>query len=109
VAAGCYDELFTGAVPGEGLQYIEYFKPDAGMGDEETAEFFRVRADQEPEGELNLVLRRIGLLGPEPGGMALWTFPDFASMEGIARQGLSGKSLKPVTVGVYRSWGKEVL
>jgi hypothetical protein len=109
VAAGCYDEIFTGPAIGDGLQYIEYFKPGAQIGDEDTAKFFTGRSEKESQGELNLVLRRIGLLGPDPRGIAIWTFPNFTAIERIAREDLSGEIINPVSVGIYRPWGKEIL
>lgn len=109
VAAGCYDEIFTGPAVADGLHYIEYFKPDIQLTAEDTAKIFAERARKEQKGKLNLVLTRIGLLGPDPGGLAIWTFPDYAAIETLAREDLSGETLKPLTVGIYRPWGEEIL
>lgn len=107
--AGCYDELLTGPAIGDGLQYIEYFVPDKALSSQKVAGFFSQREQQITQGTLNLVLQRIGLLGPDPGGMAIWTFPDFASLETIARQRLSDAPLSITAVGTYRRWGEETL
>jgi hypothetical protein len=32
------------------------------------------------------VLRRVGLLGPDPGCLAIWTFAGFAAAEPIVRE-----------------------
>ena len=108
-AAGCYDELLTGPAVGDGLQYIEFFVPGPGVPPRQNADFFSQREQQVPEGTLNLVLQRIGLLGPDPGGMAIWTFPDFASLESIARQRPVDTPCSITAVGTYRRWGEETL
>ena len=107
--AGCYDELLTGPAIGDGLQYIEYFAPDNAVTTQQIADFFSQREKQIKDGVLNLVLQRIGLLGPDPGGMAIWSFPDFASLETIARQQLEDTPVSITAVGTYRQWGREIL
>jgi hypothetical protein len=107
-AAGCYDELVTGAPVGEGLQYIEFVPLDDAVADATVADHFRTRAAAHPNAVLNVVLRRIGVLGPEPSCLALWTFPDYESHEAIARE-RHAPEWRPTRTGVYRRFGEEIL
>lgn len=107
--AGCYDELLTGPAIGNGLQYIEYFVPDNAIPSQQVTGFFSQREQQVKDGTLHLVLQRIGLLGPDPGGMAIWSFPDFACLETIARQHLTDAPVSITSAGTYRRWGREIL
>lgn len=106
--AGCYDELYTGPAINHGLQYIEYFKAPDGAGDM-IAEAFEKRAEKYTNGTLNLVLQRIGRMGPDPGGMAIWTFPDYAALSPIVRDLEIHKDIEILSMGAYRGWGKEIL
>jgi hypothetical protein len=105
--AGCYDELISGGEFTDGLHYIEYFNPDPSP--ESLKEAFSARADTFKDGELKLLLRRIGVFGPDPGGMAIWTFPDYKSLEGIVRDTDGQRELGIENSGAYRNWGKEIL
>ena len=105
--AACYDELITGPEIGEGLHYIEYFNTDSPP--ESLHDEFSNRAAQFEDGSLNLLLRRIGVLGPDPGGMAIWTFPDYQSLEKIARDEEGQQEFGITDAGVYRNWGEEIL
>jgi len=107
--AGCYDELITGPSISGGLQYIEYFKASPGADNATIEGSFRSRSNVHAEGKLNLLLNRIGKLGPDPGGMAIWTFPSYAALESISRDTVIDNDIHLVTVGVYRGWGREIL
>ena len=52
-------------------------------------------------GKLDFVLRRVGLLGPDPGGLAIWTFADYAAAEPIVRERHGGNPLRPLQAGLY--------
>ncbi len=107
--AGCYDEVVTGPPIEAGLQYVEYFKPDEESSYQQLKEAHLNRAKIHQKGILNLVLWRIGFLGPYPGGIAIWTFPSYAALEGIVRDDEWQKRLQIVGAGVYRIWGQEIL
>ena len=76
-AAGCYDALREPVVGRGGTYYAELFRP-AGPR-EEIARFYDERARRRPATTLNLLALRIGKLGPEPGGLAVWTIPAFGA------------------------------
>lgn len=103
--AGCYDELITGPAIRDGLQLVEYFKAAKGLPHDVMKMAYRERAGKHPEGTLNLLIHRIGLMGPEPGGMAIWTFPDYASIDGILRDLATDPEIAFRNVGVYSTWG----
>jgi hypothetical protein len=53
---------------------------------------------------------RIGKLGPDPGGLAVWTLPSYSALGEIARE-LDGvnEPVRLATAGVYNDVGKEIL
>ena len=108
--AGCYDEIVQGPEPREGLQFVEFFDFGAETGQDNVAEHFNRRAEKYEHATLNIVMRRIGLLGPARfGDMAVWTFPGYAALEEIAREQHAEGPLRPHMVGVYRHFGSEIL
>lgn len=98
--AGLYDALVgEGEVP-DGLHLVEFF---AAQGDsKEIADRFRARDPQ--GGRLHYVLTRLGLMGPDPGGIALWTFPSYAAAEGFMRT----PAPSVTAAGLYRNFGKDI-
>lgn len=103
--AGCYEEVYTGPPMQEGIQYIEYFS--YGMGSEKAVvmEVFRKRAGLYAHGTLNFVLCRMGPLGPDPGGLAIWTFPSHALIEEIVVDDRWQKEAGILRAGIYRKLG----
>jgi hypothetical protein len=96
-----YDEIIGGPPLGEGLHYVEFFAAGEDISDEQTRDNFSKRAKQYPAGKLDFVLRRVGLLGPDPGGIAIWTFADYAAAEPIVRERHGGNPLRPLQAGLY--------
>jgi hypothetical protein len=107
--AGCYDEIVTGLPVETGLQYVAYFKPDEQLNYQQLKEVLLDRAKLQKKGILNLALQRIGFLAPDPGGIIIWTFPNYAALEAIIRDDEWQHRLKIIGSGVYRSWGAEIL
>jgi hypothetical protein len=103
--AGLYDEIVgDGTVP-DGLHLVEFFAAD----DAETAElrdYFQRRFGG--SGRLTYVVRRLGLMAPDPGGMAIWTFEDYASAEGFMRAKAPPGPVKVVSAGLYRNFGDDI-
>jgi hypothetical protein len=106
--AGCYDELSEPVPARNGLYYIEFFRPTASG--EQIRRWYEDRGKALPEFCLNLVGLRIGRLGPEPGGVAVWTVPGFGSLPRIVRQldGLASP-VELATAGLYADTGSEIL
>lgn len=106
-AAGLYDALAEDGTTREGLHYVEYVGSEAD--DAAILAWFRERAARHPEARLGYVLRRIGLLGPDPPHLAIWTFADYAAAEPFLRD---QPGAGPVTIreaGAYRWLGEEIL
>jgi len=106
-AAGCYDALLEPVGARGGTYYLELFRP-RGSADA-IARSYEQRARGRPL-VLNLLAARIGRLGPEPGGMALWTIPSFAALDELARE-LDGarEPVELVAAGTYADTGREIL
>lgn len=105
--AGLYDEVIETTMPEEGLHFVEFFAAAATVSDEEMHHHFRARSRKHSAGRLNALLRRVGLLGPDPGGIAIWTFSNYMEMERIAREVQDETPLRPTAVGLYRNVGQE--
>jgi hypothetical protein len=106
-AAGCYDALREPIPARGGTYYLELFRPSGSA--ESIVELYERRAGDRPL-VLNLLARRIGRLGPEPGGLALWTIPSFAALEELARDldGLA-EPVELIAAGAYADTGEEIL
>ena len=109
VAGGCYDEVIGRARLDEGLYFVEFFSAGDGHDRDAVKAHFAKRAEGHVGGELCFVLRRIGLLGPDPGDLALWRFPSHAALEAIARERHGYAPFRPTRAGVYRTFGQEIL
>ena len=106
VEAGLYDEILGGQPLGDGLHFVEFFHADEEITEVEIGDHFRGRAGKYLDGKLGFVLRRIGLLGPDPGCLAIWTFPSYAAAEAIARERHGRHPLRPMRAGLY--WNFEM-
>ena len=104
---GLYDEIVgDGPVPA-GLHLAEFFSGDDATA-EETRRYFESRANAASTGRLTYVLKRIGLLAPDPGGIALWTFPDYVAAEPFLRTPRPKGALRVVEAGLYRNFGDDI-
>lgn len=108
--SGCYDPLLEPLVGTRGRYYAEWFEPLPGTSTADLAAFFRDRAAQHPDCELNLACLRIGNLGPDPRGLAVWGVTSWAACEGIARAGVAEDApVRLVTASFYADFGSETL
>jgi hypothetical protein len=108
-AAGCYEPLLD-PVPGTGgPYYAEFFEPAPGASGDAVRSFFDQRRARTGL-ELNLLVERIGRLGPDPPGLAVWTLPSYDALETIARE-LDGvaEPVCLVTAALYADLGREIL
>jgi hypothetical protein len=103
--AGLYDTIVgAGQVP-DGLHLVEFFAADPASG-AEVAEFFRNR---DPHGgRLVYVLKRLGLMAPDPGGIALWSFPSYVAAEAFMRAAAPSGAVRVSAAGLYRNFGKDI-
>ena len=105
--AGLHDDLLLTPLPDAGLHYVEFFRADDGISDDDVRGHFVGRAEAYGDNALKVVLRRVGLLAPDPGGIAIWSFPDYVAVESIARERHGGHALAPQAAGLYRNIGFE--
>ncbi|MEX2648351.1 MAG: hypothetical protein WD673_04985 [Alphaproteobacteria bacterium] len=105
--AGLYDAIVEDGTGRDGLHVVEFSDSSLAAGD--LGGWFRDRARARPEAKLGTVLRRVGLLGPDPAHMAFWTFADYAASEGFLRDRPDDGPTRIVERGAYRWLGNEVL
>jgi hypothetical protein len=106
--AGCYEALFEPTRARDGAYYVEFFHSRDAMP--EVRSFYEKRARRHEDFRLNLLAYRMGRLGPEPGGLAVWTLPDFAALGRIVRELDDVSSpVELVRAGTYADIGKEIL
>jgi hypothetical protein len=106
--AGCYEVLRPPVRARGGIYYAEMFRPVGA--NEAIAQSYEERARKHLQFQLALLLRCIGRLGPEPGGLALWTLPSYAALGEIAAD--LDRVTDPVEAakaGVYVDVGREIL
>lgn len=107
--SGCYEPL-TEPVPGKlGRYYAEWFDWREGTDRGDVVEHFETRASAHPDLQLNLLIDRIGLLGPDPRGLAVWGTPSWAALDDIAREDHTSEPVEVVTASFYADFGKETL
>jgi hypothetical protein len=107
--AGCYEPLLE-PVPGRGrIYYVEFFRTRQTAS--AVRSLYERRRTEHKNFTLNLLIQRIGKLAPDPGGVAVWTIPDFASLAEITRELDEGDDLvvEPVAAGAYAPIGAEIL
>ena len=105
---GLYDEVIgDGQVP-KGLHLVEHFDADE-ISAAELKRLFEARAKAAPAGRLLHVLKRVGKIAPDPGGMALWTFDSHKAAEPFLRQPPSAHGLAISAAGLYRNFGDDIV
>lgn len=103
---GLFD-VVAGSGPVEpGLHIVEFFEADHLTADDVRNELEKRSAAAHP-GRLDYVLKRLGLLAPDPGGLALWTFGSLAEAEPFLRAPRGSSTLRIMAQGVYRPLGDE--
>jgi hypothetical protein len=107
--AGCFDEVLPARRLSGGLYYAEFFSMTASVSQADLAAYFARRQAFHPAGDLAMVLRRIGLLAPDPGGMAIWSVKNYVAIETIARDVGGTPDIRPAMAGVYRDFTAEIL
>lgn len=107
--AGCYEPLAEPVVGNLGKYYGEWFDWRSGTTAEDVVEYFARRAARYPDLELNLLIDRIGKLGPEPRGLAVWGTPSWSQLEEIARDHDATSPVEVITASFYADFGTEML
>jgi len=107
-AAGCYEALLEPVRGLNGTYYAEFFRAEGELS--AIRNLYETRIKSHPSFILNLLVCRIGRLGPEPGGLAVWTVPDFAALSSIASElDHVREPIRLVAAGTYTDVGKEII
>ncbi|HVF07512.1 MAG TPA: hypothetical protein VNC60_02950, partial [Actinomycetota bacterium] len=108
--AGCYDPLIEPVPGSKGRYYAEWFDRAPGAHRDAVIDLFESRRKEHPQLELNLLVDRIGALGPDPRGLAVWGVGSWGAVDEIARD-LDGidDPIRLVTASFYADFGQEQL
>ncbi len=105
---GLYDEILGDGRPvPSGLHLVEFFAAD-GAEPAALRRHFEARARCAPSGRLVYVLKRLGLMAPDPGGMALWTFSSYGEAEPFLRAPHDHGPAPLKEAGFYRNFGEDI-
>lgn len=108
--AGCYDPILEPIRGTSERYYAEWFEPAKGVSKDALAQFFEARREMYPDFDLNLVCTRVGHLGPDPRGLAVWGVPSWGSVDAIARElDEVDQPISLVTASFYATFGREQL
>jgi len=108
--AGAYEPLIEPVVGTAGRYYAEWFDVAAGSNHDDVRSSFEDRQAVHADMQLNLLIDRIGHLGPNPRGLAVWGVPSWGAVADIARD-LDDVD-HPITLmssSLYADFGKEQL
>jgi hypothetical protein len=108
--SGAYEPLLE-PVPGTlGRYYAEFFEFAPGATRDDVRAAYEERAARHGELELNLLIDRIGRLGPDPRGLAFWGAPSYGALDAIARElDDADHPIRLVTAALYNDFGAETL
>jgi hypothetical protein len=108
--SGVYEPLLEPVAGSLGRYYAEFFEIATGATRDDVRGAFEERAARHSELELNLLCDRIGALGPDPRGLAVWGTPSYGALEEIARElEGAGRPITLVTAALYNDFGHETL
>jgi hypothetical protein len=108
--SGAYEPLLEPVAGTLGRYYAEFFDVAPGATRDDVRALYEERAARHSELELNLLIDRIGHLGPDPRGLAFWGAPSYGALDAIARE-LEGieQPIRLVTTALYNDFGAETL
>lgn len=92
--------------PGE-LALVEFFAPGEATADQ-LARDFRQREANFAGARQTGLLTRLGLMGPEPGGIALWSFRNYTESEPFLRAQNAKYAARIEAAGFYRPLGEDI-
>lgn len=95
--AGLYNAVITGDPTSYPLYYLEFYKS-----------LSPALAPDFPREALVYLMKRVGFLGPEFEGMAVWGCGSYEDVESLSCRNNAGKP-QPGDAGVYRNFGDEVI
>ncbi len=107
--AGLYDETVAKGPYDREHWYIEYFDAGASSGSDSIEKLFRARASAHSQVNLEMVLSRVGVLGPDPANLAVWSAKRFQDVEGLVRSAPASAGAQIKVAGFYRLLGHETV
>jgi hypothetical protein len=107
--AGCYEPLLEPRAGKTGRYYAEYFDFVPGATRDAVRDFYGERAVRYPDLELSLLVDRLGTLGPDPRGLAVWSCTAWASLDGLVRE-LDDENapVRDASGALYADLGREI-
>jgi hypothetical protein len=108
-AAGCYEPLLDPVAGRGGPYYAEFLEPAPEASREAIRSFYDERRARSGLG-LNLLVERVGRLGPDPSFLAVWSLGSYDALGTVARD-LDGvaEPVRLVNAAVYADLGQEIL
>jgi hypothetical protein len=107
--AGLYDETIAQSQYNGENWYIEYFDAAASSDSDALEKPFRGRAKAHSEVRLEMVLSRVGVLGPDPANLAVWSAKRFKDFEGLVKSEPTSAGVQIKVGGFYRLLGHETV
>ena len=112
--AGLYDELVMELAGSRARDqnrnwYLEYFDVPASESDTAIRSAFTKRASEFPNVQMEMLLRRVGMLGPDPAHLAVWSSTQFEDFEDLARSAPESTGVHIHGAGLYRQLGNETV
>lgn len=106
--AGCYNELVEPVQVKGKRYYVEYFTPRGS--DDEVRAAYGERESALESAQLLVLATRIGILGPDPGGIAVWSMDSFGQAGSMVEHSNQATGAVEFTdTGLYADVGQEVL
>ncbi len=108
--AGCYVPLVEPIAARGGRYYAEFFDVARDRSRQDVADWFAGRRKADDGFTLHLLVDRIGHLGPDPRGLAVWGIPDYAALAQIGEELVGVEDpVRLVRAGLYADIGLEIL
>jgi hypothetical protein len=108
-AAGCYEPLVEPRVGTTGRYYAEYFDLATDASRDDVKAFYVARAERHPEHELSLLVDRLGTLGPDPRGLAVWSCTEWGHLDALVRELDGGEApVRDARGALYADLGREI-
>lgn len=105
--AGCYEPLLEPQRGTRRRYYAEWFERRPGASSEDVASYLSSRG-ADTGSDLNVAVERIGLMAPDPPGLAIWGVDSWAASGPLARAARSADApIHAVTSSLYADIGLE--
>lgn len=111
--AGCYVPLLEPVIGTAGRYYAEWFDIEPGHTRQDVSELYRERRGRHGELSLDLLVDRLGMLAPEPRGLAVWGIPSWAAVATLAEElttaSTADQPVRLVSASFFADFGNEQL